>query len=40
MDRMVEIARESGIIELAQHNAEDGIRTFVTPLGYREVMFK
>lgn len=39
-DRMVETAREGGIFEQAQDNAEDSIRTFVTSLGYREVMFK
>jgi hypothetical protein len=30
-DRMVETARESGIIERAQNNAQDSIRTFSSP---------
>jgi hypothetical protein len=38
--RMVETARENGIIEQARDNAEDSIRTLVPSLGYREVMFK
>jgi len=38
-DRMVETAREGGIIEQAQNNAEDSIRAFATSLGYRQVVF-
>lgn len=38
-DRMVEVARQNGIIEQAQTNAEESIRAFVTSLGYEEVVF-
>ncbi len=38
-DRMVETAREGDIIEQARNNAEESIRTFVTSLGYRRVVF-
>ncbi len=39
-DKMVETAREGGIVEQAQNNAEESIMTFVTSLGYRQVVFK
>lgn len=38
-DRMVEIARENGIVEQAENNAEDSIRQFLTSLGYDQVVF-
>ena len=38
-DRMVEAARENGILDKAQNNAETSIRTLVTSLGYDEVQF-
>ena len=38
-DRMVETTREGDIIEQAQNNAEESIRTFATSLGYRRVVF-
>jgi len=38
-DRMVEAARENGILDKAQTNAETSIRTLVTSLGYDEVQF-
>ncbi len=33
-------ARENGILETAEANAEDSIRAFVTTLGFREVRFE
>ncbi len=38
-DKMVETAKEGGIVEQAQQNAEDTISTFVTSLGYQKVVF-
>jgi hypothetical protein len=38
-DRMMETARESGIIEQAQSNAKESISIFVSSLGYRGVVF-
>ena len=38
-DRMVEAARENGILDKAQNNAEASIKTLVTSLGYDEVQF-
>jgi Protein of unknown function (DUF4230) len=37
--RMVEAARENGILAKAQDNAEASIRTLITSLGYDEVRF-
>lgn len=37
--RMVEAARENGILDKAQNNAQASIRTLVTSLGYDEVKF-
>ena len=39
-DRMVEAARQNGIVEQAQNNAEESLRAFVTSLGYEDVVFK
>jgi hypothetical protein len=39
-DRMVEAARQNGIVEQAQNNAEESLRVFVTSLGYEDVVFK
>lgn len=38
-DRMVKAAKENGILDKAQDNAETSIRTLVTSLGYNEVQF-
>jgi hypothetical protein len=38
-DSMVEAARENGILDKAQNNAETSIRTLVTSLGYDGVQF-
>jgi hypothetical protein len=38
-DRMVEAARDNGILDKAQDNAETSISTLVTSLGYDEVQF-
>ncbi|MDQ4003711.1 MAG: DUF4230 domain-containing protein [Actinomycetota bacterium] len=37
--RILETAQENGILEQAQNNAEDSIRTFLNSLGYEEVVF-
>ena len=39
-DRVVEIARENDILEKAQDNAEDSIRTLMTSSGYERVTFE
>jgi len=39
VDKMVEAARENGILDKAQNNAETSISTLVTSLGYDEVRF-
>jgi Protein of unknown function (DUF4230) len=39
VDKMVEAARENGILDKAQDNAETSISTLVTSLGYDEVRF-
>jgi hypothetical protein len=36
---MVELAQQNGIVEMAQSNAEDSIRTLVTSLAYEKVEF-
>jgi hypothetical protein len=38
-ERILETAQENGILEQAQNNAEDSIRTFLNSLGYEEVVF-
>ncbi len=38
-DRIVETARDNGILAKAQNNAEASIRTLLTSLGYEEVQF-
>ena len=39
-ERIEEAARENGILETAETNAEDSIRTFVQTLGFEEVRFE
>lgn len=39
-DRIVESARENGIVEKAQNNAETSIRTFMTSMGYERIIFE
>jgi hypothetical protein len=39
-DSVLEIARENGILEKAQDNAEDSTRGLVTSLGYERVVFE
>ncbi len=38
-DRILDAARENGILEQAQSNAEESVRTFVTVLGFERVEF-
>lgn len=38
-DRMVEAAKEHGILDKAQDNAKTSISTLITSLGYDEVRF-
>ena len=38
--KIEETARENGILDTAEENAEDSIRAFVTTLGFREVRFE
>ncbi len=38
-DRLREAALEDGILDYARRNAEDGIRSFVTTLGFEKVEF-
>ena len=37
--RVAEAARENGILDVAETNAEESIRAFVTSLGFEEVRF-
>lgn len=39
-ERMVQTARENGILEYAEDSAEDGIRAFVLTLGFEKVEFE
>ena len=39
-DRVVELSRENGILEKAQVNAEDSVRTLMTSSGYERVTFE
>ncbi len=39
IEKVEEIARENGILETAEANAENSIRAFVTTLGFEEVRF-
>jgi Protein of unknown function (DUF4230) len=39
VQRVEDAARENGILDQAQSNAEDSIRSFVTTLGFEEVEF-
>ncbi len=39
VDRLEEAAREDDILDQADKNAEDGIRSFVTALGFKKVEF-
>jgi post-segregation antitoxin (ccd killing protein) len=39
-ERIEEAARENGILQTAETNAEDSIRAFVQTLGFREVRFE
>jgi hypothetical protein len=38
-DRIVDIAKENGIVEQAQNNAKDSIRTLMLNSGYKKVVF-
>ena len=40
IEKVEETARENGILQTAEANAEDSIRAFVTTLGFREVRFE
>ncbi len=40
IEKIEETARENGILETAETNAEDSIRAFVTALDFREVRFE
>lgn len=40
LDRLEQTARDEDILEQAEQNAEDGIRAFVTSLGFEEVRFE
>lgn len=40
IERIEETARENGILQTAETNAEDSIRAFVTTLGFSEVRFE
>lgn len=40
VERIEETARENGILETAETNAEDSIRAFARTLGFREVRFE
>jgi hypothetical protein len=40
VDELQAAAQKNGTIEQAQKNAEDGIRAFLTTLGYKEVVFE
>lgn len=39
-DRVLDVARDNGILEKAQDNAEDSIRGLATSLGYQRVVFR
>ena len=39
IEKVEEIARENGILETAEANAENSIRAFITTLGFEEVRF-
>ncbi len=39
-ERLEGAARENGILDTAETNAEDSIRAFVTTLGFKEVRFE
>ena len=40
LDRLEQTARDEDILEQAEQNAENGIRAFVTSLGFKEVRFE
>jgi hypothetical protein len=40
LEKVEEAARENGILDYAESNAEDSIRAFVTTLGFEEVRFE
>jgi hypothetical protein len=40
VDKITASARENGILDTAEGNAEDSIRTLVTTLGFKEVKFR
>jgi hypothetical protein len=40
IEKVEETARENGILQTAETNAEDSIRAFVTTLGFKEVRFE
>ena len=39
-EKVEQAARENGVLDSAERNAEDGIRAFVTSLGFQEVRFE
>jgi hypothetical protein len=40
VEKITDAARENEILDTAEHNAEDSVRTFVTTLGFEEVRFR
>ena len=40
VEKITATARENGILNTAEENAEDGIRAFVTTLGFERVRFR
>jgi len=40
VEKIRDAARENEILDTAEHNAEDGVRAFVTSLGFEEVRFR
>ena len=40
VEKIEDAARENEILDSVEQNAEDGIRAFVTTLGFEEVRFR
>jgi hypothetical protein len=40
VEKIRDVARENGILDTAEHNAEDSVRAFVSTLGFEEVRFR
>ncbi len=40
VEKIRDAARENGILDTAEHNAEDSVRAFVSTLGFEEVRFR